>query len=149
VELKKIGGLLYKASRDGFDPSQFHKGCDEKGATLVLIKSTEGCLFGGYSDVEWKSVGLSSASDKAFIFTLKNIQGIPPTKFGIKPTWSYVKPDNSMKAIWDHPAYGPCFGSEDIEISSHSSSKFSTYYNTSGKKDFFIGWKREIHPRRN
>jgi hypothetical protein len=31
--------LLYRASRDGFSASDFHKACDNKGPTLVIIKN--------------------------------------------------------------------------------------------------------------
>ena len=30
--------LVYRASRDGFEARQFHSACDEKGATVVLVK---------------------------------------------------------------------------------------------------------------
>ena len=46
--------LLYRASADGSTPKDFHRCCDNKGPTLVLIKSGE-YIFGGYTSVSWES----------------------------------------------------------------------------------------------
>jgi len=115
---KKIGSLLYKASRDGFGADDFHRLCNNKGATLTLIESTEGCLFGGYSECEWKSIAGYGTSDKSFLFTLKNVHGIPPTKL-----------DNILNkySICDHPRYGPTFGGFDLYICNNSNTDKSSY----------------------
>ncbi len=42
--------LIYRASRDGFEASQFNTQCDNKPNTLILIKSTNGNIFGGYTE---------------------------------------------------------------------------------------------------
>lgn len=47
-------GILYKATRDGFKPANFHKRCDGKSPTLVVIKSGEN-IFGGYARKPWSS----------------------------------------------------------------------------------------------
>ena len=46
--------LLYRASTDGSTPADFHRCCDNKGPTLVLIKSGE-YIFGGYTSKSWES----------------------------------------------------------------------------------------------
>jgi len=46
--------LLYRASTDGNTPADFHRCCDNKGPTLVLIKSGE-YIFGGYTSKSWES----------------------------------------------------------------------------------------------
>ena len=46
--------LLYRASTDGDRPADFHRCCDNKGPTLVLIKSGE-YIFGGYTSKSWES----------------------------------------------------------------------------------------------
>ena len=48
--------LLYRASADGKAPDDFHRCCDNKGPTLVLIKSGE-YIFGGYTSQSWESPG--------------------------------------------------------------------------------------------
>ncbi|KAK3749967.1 hypothetical protein QZH41_000265 [Actinostola sp. cb2023] len=46
--------LLYRGSRDGWKASTFHSNCDSfKGPTMVVIKSTGGYIFGGYTAQSW------------------------------------------------------------------------------------------------
>ena len=46
--------LLFRASSDGKTPADFHRCCDNKGPTLVVIKSGE-YIFGGYTSQSWES----------------------------------------------------------------------------------------------
>ena len=55
--------LLYRGSRDGWEPSQFHSRCDNKGPTVTVIKTTAGYLFGGYADLSWTSANQYQSSD--------------------------------------------------------------------------------------
>ncbi len=41
--------LIYRASQDGFEAANFHSKCDNKPNTLVIIKSENGNIFGGYT----------------------------------------------------------------------------------------------------
>ena len=43
--------LLYRASRDGFEAKRFHAACDEKGATLVLVKVQDSLIISQSTDV--------------------------------------------------------------------------------------------------
>ena len=45
--------LLYRASADGATPADFHRCCDNKGPTLVVIKSSEN-VCGGYTSKSWE-----------------------------------------------------------------------------------------------
>ena len=45
--------LLYRASEHGYTAESFHECCDDKGPTLIIIKSTNGCIFGGYTTQSW------------------------------------------------------------------------------------------------
>ena len=47
--------LCYRASRDGWSTQDFHKHSDNKGPTVVLVKSND-CIFGGYTDQDWQGV---------------------------------------------------------------------------------------------
>ena len=48
--------LLFCASRDGWDWRVFHSRCDNKGATLTVVREREhGYVFGGYADAPWHS----------------------------------------------------------------------------------------------
>ena len=46
--------LCYRASRDGWSAQDFHKHCDNKGPTVVLVKAND-YIFGGYTDQHWES----------------------------------------------------------------------------------------------
>jgi len=107
--------LLYSASRDGFGAASFHIKCDNKGPTIVLIKSTSGHMFGGYSGLPWDSISGYKGSHTSFLFTLTNPHGIPATK--------YVSKTNDNNSIFCHSTYGPTFGSgHDIYICNNSNS---------------------------
>ena len=41
--------LLYRKSRDGSTPTDFHNKCDNKGITIIFIETTKGYKFGGYT----------------------------------------------------------------------------------------------------
>ena len=45
--------LLYRASEHEYTSKSFHKYCDDKGPTLVVIKSSGGWIFGGYTTQSW------------------------------------------------------------------------------------------------
>lgn len=44
--------LLFRASVDSYTVESFHRYCDNKGPTLVLIKCRE-YIFGGYTSKSW------------------------------------------------------------------------------------------------
>ena len=45
--------LVYRASRDGFSAADFHVRCDHLTDTLLVVKSTSGCIFGGFAHATW------------------------------------------------------------------------------------------------
>jgi len=51
--------LLYRATTDGKTPEDFHRCCDNKGPTLVVMKSEKN-IFGGYTSKSWESRMLST-----------------------------------------------------------------------------------------
>ena len=46
--------LLYRASEHGYSAESFHEYCDDKGPTLIIIKSSGGWIFGGYTTQSWR-----------------------------------------------------------------------------------------------
>ena len=95
--------LLYRGTRDGMDSNNFHNKCDNKGPNYVLIENNKGNIFGGYSSISWESSGGYKNVPECFIFTLKNIYNIQPTKF---PS------NNSGCNVYHGIIYGPLFGNE-------------------------------------
>ncbi len=45
--------LCYRASLNGWSGQQFHKQCDDKAGTVVLVK-VGNWIFGGYMDETWQ-----------------------------------------------------------------------------------------------
>ncbi len=45
--------LIYRASEHEYTIKSFHECCDNQGPTLVIIKSSEGWVFGGYTTQSW------------------------------------------------------------------------------------------------
>ena len=45
--------LLYRASEHDYTAKSFHEYCDNKRPTLILIKSSGGWIFGGYTTQSW------------------------------------------------------------------------------------------------
>ena len=66
--------LLYRASRDGCDPIDFHSRCDGKGPTLSLIRTEEHNCIGGFTNAKWSSPNKTEfkKDESAFLFNLTN-----------------------------------------------------------------------------
>ena len=54
-EMKQIHKLLFRASTHGWKSTDFHSHCDNKGPSLVIIKTAKDYVFGGYTSVSWDS----------------------------------------------------------------------------------------------
>ncbi|CAF1202195.1 unnamed protein product [Rotaria sordida] len=118
----QIWTLIYKATRDGFSASDFHRCCDNQDSTITVIQSTEGgYLFGGYTSVSWRSTeGYVLDPNNPFLFTLTNPHGIPSTKYSNK---------HSNYSIYAGNNYGPTFGgAHDLYISNNSQTNRNNYF---------------------
>lgn len=71
--------LLWRGSRDGFITETFHEFCDGRGPTLIVIKCTEGYIFGGYASISWNLSykDCTELDSKAFLFSLTNRINVP------------------------------------------------------------------------
>jgi hypothetical protein len=63
-------GLLFRASRDRWKAADFHRCCDGKGPTVVVVRPESGHVFGGATGGSWASDG-SWARAAAFLFVLQ------------------------------------------------------------------------------
>ncbi len=50
--------LIYRASKYDFSGIDFHKYCDDQGPTLIVVKSSGGWIFGGYTTQSWSGNGI-------------------------------------------------------------------------------------------
>ena len=116
---KKMGETLFIASKDGDTAAKFHSACDGKGPTIVIVETTTGNVFGGYTDLSWSSANAYAKSTKTFLFRLR-----PTTK-----RYDY-KSGREGYAIYRGKNYGPTFGGgHDIYIVSSALSSTSSYTN--------------------
>ncbi len=53
-----IWKLLYRTSEHGYTGESFHEYCDNKGPTLIVIKSSGDWLFGGYTTRSWSRISI-------------------------------------------------------------------------------------------
>ena len=85
-------------SRDGENATDFHRNCDNKGATLTLAETTKGYQIGGYTTLDWEShnSGNDKTDDLTFLFSLNQMK-------------KYTK-KNNKRSIFVYKDNGPCFG---------------------------------------
>jgi len=102
---KEIGMPIYVASRDGDRASDFHDHCDGQGPTVVIIETTTGHVFGGYTDVSWSSDAGYYRSSTSFLFQLR-------------PNFDQYKISVEAYAVFHSINYGPMFGlGQDLMVS--------------------------------
>ena len=92
---KILLNLLFRVSRDGKYGKDFHEKCDRKQNLLVFIQSTKGRIFGGFTEVGYRSKGEYILDKNAFVFSISK-----------KKIYNIKKGENSVS---DFPERGPCF----------------------------------------
>jgi hypothetical protein len=85
---RKRFNLLWRGSRDGFTAQEFHLRWDGRANTLTVISDTDGNVFGGFTPVKWESPARwkhkVDDSLQSFLFTLRNLNGVPPRKVALR-----------------------------------------------------------------
>ena len=94
--------LIYKASVDSDKASAFHYNCDNAKNTIVLIESTNGRRFGGYTSQSWDGDCVDKKDPSAFIFSLDKME-----------TYGVIL---EKDAIGCYPDFGPVFLGCQIRI---------------------------------
>ena len=93
---KKLSlNLIYQATKDGQNSSDFHKKCDGISPLLIFIKTTKGLIFGGYTKEGFQSREKIVVDNKAFVFSISN-----------KKIYKVKKDKN---ALHDYKTSGPSF----------------------------------------
>ena len=121
--------LIFKASEHNFSSEKFHEACDGLSPTIVLVKDSDGNVFGGYNSIPWRSknYGTNQYDRKRnnFLFSIDKNRLFP-----IKtPTYS-VDFDRNL---------GPCFG-EDLKLIDQSNVNLNSS---------FLGKYYKNHPENN
>ncbi|KAJ5066103.1 pep-cterm sorting domain-containing protein [Anaeramoeba ignava] len=106
----------FSAKRDGFSCQKWHDKCDNQGKTLVIIKTKQNFIFGGFTQVgftndksKWKKEDRNFANGyiidpNSFIFSLRN------DKNNRKPEKFSIRQDQQQNAIGYDETEGPSFG---------------------------------------
>ena len=94
--------LLFRKSRDGSKPEDFHNKCDNKGNTITIIETTKGYIFGGYTELQWDKSNSFKKDKSTFVFSLNN-----KTKY---------LPRNNNDTIYCSSSYGSVFGCSQADI---------------------------------
>ena len=64
--------MIFQATKDDKNASDFHKKCDGIISILIFIKTTKGVIFGGYTKKGFKSREKYIVDNKAFLFFISN-----------------------------------------------------------------------------
>jgi hypothetical protein len=124
-----IGGeapwtLAYVGTRDGFESIKFHEKCDGRGESVVVIKSTTGSIFGGYTPCNWGGSSNYVFDQRTFLFTLESPSG-KPRKFS-----NTGSQHSNTYSIYANSGYGPTFGGgHDLYVVSQCDKHTSSYTN--------------------
>ncbi|KAJ5074138.1 pep-cterm sorting domain-containing protein [Anaeramoeba ignava] len=125
----------FSAKRNEFKGKKWHKAVDDKGKTLVVIKTKDNFIFGGFTQVGWTNDKSKWSFDygnwgyipdsNAFIFSLRNDKGDrKPEKFTIKKR-------SKEFAIFYNSISGPILGADFglFDNLHHGYTKFGSSYN--------------------
>lgn len=113
--------LVYQATRDGFSAADFHSKCDKHQNTLVIVESTNGNVFGGYTEQNWSGEGIKKIDPNSFTFSIfsQELRRRIPV---------FMENNNTDYAIYCSPQYGPVFGDlTDLVICSDSNNNKLSY----------------------
>ena len=97
--------LIFKMSEMGTKSKYFHKYCDNKGPSLILIKTKNNKIFGGFTHLNWniKDGNTKDLNNNTFIFSLN-----------LKKKYDMINKEGV--AIINSPEYGPNFGQTDFAL---------------------------------
>ena len=110
--------LIFQLTRDGKNCVDFHRLCDNRGPTLVLIETDRGYKFGGFTSSNWDKSNLDKIDDWTFIFSLNKME-----KFTRKINCN-------KRSIFCCPYLGPCFGASDFGINQNMNTGWSSVNGT-------------------
>ena len=107
--------MLYRKSRVGDSIETFHKLCDNKENTLLLIKTTDGIIIGGFTPLTWDDHSDYKRDKETFIFSLTTNNVSKKTKI-----------ENSIYCSKNVGPSSCCFGLGNTEKKSMSQGKFDS-----------------------
>jgi len=119
AELRKeervIGSRIFKSDGKVDFAADFHRSCDGKGATLIVVETSVGSVFGGFTSRAWDgSKPYNSYHVKSsWLFKLRTLRLKAVKRIEINPIW---KKFSVRDGILVGGIFGPCFGAGDLTI---------------------------------
>ena len=106
--------LLYKATIDSDKAVAFHEKCDSAESSLVLVETTKGKRFGGFTTCSWRGDCIDKKDEEAFVFSLDKMM-----------TYDNIPGED---AVGCYPKFGPIFLGCQIRIYDNAFSKGGTTF---------------------
>ena len=89
---------IYTASEDGWMARDFHRHCDDQGATVSVIRTSDDCLAAAFTSISWTSRYQVVNDPNAMVFALTNELELQA-----------FKANNPVKAVYHDSDRGPVF----------------------------------------
>ena len=99
INKKFTANLLFRLTKNGSEPSEFHRLCDNKGPTIIFIETTKGYKFGGYTELEWDESSSFKTDNSTFLFSINNKA-------------KYTKRNSQYCSIYCRKDLAPSFGGD-------------------------------------
>ena len=129
--------LVYRASRDGGDASEFHKRCDEIGPNVTLVKTDKNKRFGGFTFCNWGIPQKYLEKMKSNAGILKQDQCSFCFSLDLKKIYYHDDKKGKEDAIFCSSKFGPTFCSNIFAINNNMLTKGG--YCTMKKTSCFTG----------
>ncbi|GES81027.1 BTB/POZ domain-containing protein [Rhizophagus clarus] len=114
--------LLYRSSRNGNTAAAFHAKCDNKGATIVVVKiKNSEQIVGGYNPLSWDSSNSNKSTKDSFLFSISDKSNIQSA--------NAVYSNGNQYSIGNYRYCGPFFGYDELYVNYSNPSIW--YYNSS------------------
>jgi hypothetical protein len=123
--------LLFRATRDGLTNTAFHQRCDNKGATVTVVKNSAKFIYGGYTTVPWQSAESKYFPDCcSFLFRIRQEGHAEVTSMKYA-----VQEGKTANSVYSAAACGPTFGNgHDLIVFSGNPTKEGNIWKTGGAK---------------
>ena len=97
--------LIFKKSREGDTADDFHKYCDNREKTLILIETKEGRKFGGFTYSEWNHSNQWKNNKNDLVFSLD-----------LNKKYKNEGNSSTLGDKNNGPIFGWCLLSKDVDI---------------------------------
>ncbi|GBB87980.1 hypothetical protein RclHR1_01450008 [Rhizophagus clarus] len=125
--------LLYRASRDGKTAAAFHNRCDNRGATIVVVKiKNSEQIAGGYNPLSWDSSGSNKSTKESFLFNFMDKNDFQSA--------NVVNSKGDQYSVRCRSHCGPYFGYRDFYINHNENDK---------NPDIWNSWYERSYPTLN